>query len=71
MLKFFFGIEILGLLTFFFVCKAFVSNKSLSSTPPNQVPVPGCRYSSCVLIMHVCLCVCASICACEKVQVNR
>jgi len=27
----------------------------LSSTPPNQAPVPGCRHSSDVLIIHVCL----------------
>jgi len=51
------------------VCKAFVANNSLSSAPLNQTvaPVPGCRHSSCVLIIHVCLCVCASVCACENV----
>jgi len=51
----------------FLVCKAFVSNKNLSPAPLNQAPVPGCRHSSCVLIVHVCLCVCASVCACENV----
>jgi len=54
----------------FFLCKAFFSNKSLSSAPLNQAPVPGCRYSSCVLNIHVCLCVCASVCACENVYVK-
>jgi len=40
----------------------------LSSAPPNsiQAPVPGCRHSSCLLIIHVCLCLCASTCACEN-----
>jgi len=33
----------------------------------NQAPVPGCLHFSCVLIVHVCLCVCASVCACENV----
>jgi len=45
----------------FFVCKAFVSNKSLSSAPLNQAPVPSCRHSSCVLIVHVYLCVCVPL----------
>jgi len=49
------------------VCKAFVSKKSFSSARLNQAPVPGCRHSSCVLIIHVCLRVCASVCACENV----
>ena len=44
-----------------------VSYKTPSSASPNQAPVPGCRHSSCVLIIHVCLCVRASICACENV----
>ena len=26
---------------------------SLSSAPLNQAPVPGCRRSSCVLIVHL------------------
>jgi len=52
------------------LCKAFVSNNSLSSTAPNQAPVPGCCHSSCVLIIHVCLCVCASVCARENVQIE-
>jgi len=73
-LKIFPGFEISDFLiyTFFFVCKAFVSNKleSLSFVPPNQTPVPGCCHSSCVLIIHVCLCVCASACACENVEVK-
>ena len=43
-------------------CKAFVSNKSLASAPPNQAPVSGCRHSSCLLIIHVCLCVCLCMC---------
>jgi len=64
----FFEIRDLGLLTIFFgVCKAFVSNKRLSSTHFNQAPVPGCHHSSCVLTIHVCLCVCASVCVCENV----
>ena len=46
---------------------AFVSNKQLSSAPLNQSPVSDCHYSSLVLIIHVCLCVCASICACANV----
>jgi len=52
---------ILGFSDFFFfgVCK--VSNNS--SAPLKQAPVPGRRHSSCVLIVHVCLCVCASVCA--------
>ena len=50
-------------LSFLCACKAFVSNKSLSSVPLNQAPVSGCRHFSCVLIIHVCLCVCASVCA--------
>jgi len=52
-----------------FLC-LFVSYKSHSSTPLNQAPVPSCRHtddSSCVLIIHVCLCVCASVYACENV----
>ena len=52
---------------FLWVCKAFDTNKSLSSAPLKQAPVPGCCHSSCVLIVHVCLCVCASVCACENV----
>ena len=57
----------------FFLCMCKVSNKAFllcarSLTKPlNQAPVPGCRHSSCVLIVHVCLCVCASVCACENV----
>ena len=39
-----------------------------SSAPPNQAPVPGSRQSPCALIIHVCLCVCASTCACENVS---
>ena len=38
-----------------------------SSAPLNKAPVSGCRHSSCVLILHVCLCVCASVCAYENV----
>ena len=44
-----------------------VSYKPPSSASPDQAPVPGCRHSSCVLIIHVCLCVRASMCACENV----
>ena len=66
-----FTFEISVLLTIFFACvQAFVSNKYLSSATPNQAPVPGCRHSSCVLIIHVCFCVCASVCACENVYVK-
>jgi len=36
---------------FWGVCKVVVSNKSLSSTPPNQAPVPGCRNLCSVLII--------------------
>jgi len=35
--------------------------------PLNQAPVPGCRHLFCVLIVDVCLCVYASVCACENV----
>jgi len=44
--------------------------QSLSTAHINQAPVPGCRHSSCVLIVHVCLCVCASVCSCENVWVK-
>jgi len=47
-----------------------VSYKTPCSASPGQAPVPGCHHSSCVLIIHVCLCVRASICACENVQVK-
>ena len=50
----------------FFFARPF-SYKIPSSASPDQAPVPGCRHSSCVLIIHVCLCVRASICACENV----
>ena len=63
--KYFFGFEISVYLTFFGVCKAILSNNSLSVAPPNQAPVSGCRQSSYVLIRNVCLC--ASVCACENV----
>jgi len=43
---------------FFFVCKAFVSVKSLSSGPLNQIPVPACRHTCCVLLVCVCLYMC-------------
>ena len=59
--------DIFPFFLFLSVCKAFVSSNSLSSAPLNQAPVPGCRYSSCVLIIHVCLCVHASVCARENV----
>jgi len=42
--------------------------KKESSDPSNQAPVPSSRHSSCALIIHVCLCVCAYICACVTVQ---
>jgi len=54
---------------FVYVCKVSLY-QSLSSVALNQAPVPGCRHSSCVLIVHVCLCVCASVCACENVLVK-
>ena len=62
-------------LTFLFppvlcVIKAFGSNKSLSSAPLNRAPVSGCRHVSCVRITQVCLCVCASVCACENVWIK-
>jgi len=47
---------------FWCVCKAFVSNKSLSSAPLNQAPAPGCRHSSCVQYTLVLVCVCFCIC---------
>jgi len=47
---------------FFFLCVCVCKAASL-----NQAPVPGCLHSSCVLIVHVCLCVCASVCACQNV----
>jgi len=53
------------LIFFFGGCK--VSNKASYSTSLNQVPVPGCLHSSRVPIVYVCLCVCASVCACENV----
>ena len=68
-----FGFEISGFpgrQFLFLVYKAFASKKTLSSAPPNQAPVPGCRHSSCVLIIHVCLCVCASVYACENALVS-
>ena len=58
------------LLFFLFVCKTFVSNQSLSSASLNQAPVPGCRHSSCVLIVHMCFCVCGSVRECENIQVK-
>ena len=48
-------------LTCLCVCKAFVLNKSLSSASLNQAPVPGYRHSSCVLIIHMCVCLCARV----------
>jgi len=33
-----------------------------------RILVPDCGYFSSVLIIHVCLCVCASVCACENVK---
>jgi len=50
------------------MCYAFVSNKKPTSAPSNQAPVPGSRHSSCAPIMHVCLFVCAYICACVNVN---
>jgi len=44
-----------------------VSYKTPSSASLDQAPVPGCHHSSCVLIIHVCLCVRASMCVCENV----
>jgi len=54
----------------FLMCKVFVSNKSLSSAPLRQAPVPGCRHSSCALFVYMCLCVSAFVCACENVYVK-
>jgi len=39
------------------VCKPIVFNKRISLAPLNQVLVPSCRYSSCLLII-TCACVC-------------
>ena len=55
-----------GFLTFCFLCVQGLQRTFVSASL-NQVPVPGCQHSSCVLIVHVCLCVCASVCACENV----
>jgi len=63
---FFRFVNISFFLTFFFVCVQGLQ-QSLSSAPLNQAPVPGCRHSSSVLIVHVCLCVCTSVCAYENV----
>ena len=38
------------------VCAGFATNQTLSSAPPNQVPVPGSLYFSCGLIIDVFLC---------------
>ena len=58
----------LFLIYFFLVCVCVQGlSQSLSSASLNQAPVSGCLHSSCVLIVHVCLCVCASVCACENV----
>jgi len=56
----FFRFVNIGFSLHFFLCVQGLE-QSLSSTPLNQAPVPGCRHSSCVLIVHVCLCVCASV----------
>jgi len=53
-----------------FVRKAFVSNRRISSALLNQAPVPGCRHFPCVLIIHVCLRMCDSVCAYENVLVK-
>jgi len=50
---------------FCFLC-VFARPVSLT-TPPSQAPVPGFVHYACTLIIHACLCVCASICTCEKV----
>ena len=53
---------------FLFVCVCVQGlSHSLSSASLNQAPVPCCLHSSCVLIVHMYLCVCASVCACENV----
>ena len=64
--RIFFRFEISVCWIFFFFARP-VSYKTPSSAPPDQAPVPGCRHSFCVLIIHVCLCVRAYICACENV----
>ena len=61
----FFGFVNIGFFDFFFGVQGLC--QSLSSAPLNQAPVPVCHHSSCLLIVHVCLCVCASVCACENV----
>ena len=45
-----------------------LQDKSLSSAPTNQAPVPGCRYSSCVLVIHICLRVCDGI---RRIHISR
>jgi len=66
--KSFFWIRVIGCLWLFvcvFACVCFVSNQSLSSAPPDQAPVPGCRHSSCVIISdHTCVLVCLCLCMC-------
>ena len=66
---FFFRFVNIGFVSGFFVWCLCVQglSQSLSSASLNQAPVPGCLHSCCVLIVHVCLCVCASVCACENV----
>jgi len=54
-----------------FLCARPLSlTKNISSAPHNRAPVPGCCNSRCVLIMRVCLCVCASVCACDNVYLK-
>ena len=52
---FFRFVKISFFLTYFCVCVQDLY-QSLSSAPLNQAPVPVCRETSCVLIVHVCLC---------------
>jgi len=42
--------------------------KKNKKTPGPRTLVPDCGYFSSVLIIHECLCVCASVCACENVK---
>jgi len=49
------------------------SANNVSSASRNQAPVPGCRRSYChvVLITYACLCVCASVCACDNLRLVK
>jgi len=51
------------------VCARALSQTKIVFRPSKRktpVTVPGFRHSSCALFTYVCLCVCASPCACES-----